>query len=259
MIYLKDNIRYLRKTRGLTQQELADRLEIKRSLLGSYEEGRGVPKLDIIRRTAIFFGITIDDLLTRNLSVQSPDSADKSPEVRILSIMVTPENEERISIVPVRASAGYLQGRNDPDYLVELPSFSLPVAELSQKRSYRVFQIRGDSMLPIPSGSYLIGEYLPDPQEISEGEAYILITVDEGIVYKRVFHHNDLELSLVSDNPEYEPYTLDKSSILEIWRVRGFLTFDMPDPGAIQVNTLKTAIRKLENEVNRISEQYRRQ
>ncbi|MFZ5429187.1 MAG: helix-turn-helix domain-containing protein [Bacteroidota bacterium] len=258
MIYLKENIRYLRKTRGLTQQALAGALEIKRSLLGSYEEGRGVPKLDIIRRTALFFGISIDDLLTRNLSMQGLYSADKTTEVRILSIVVTPENEERISIVPVRAAAGYLQGRNDPDYLEELPSFSLPVAELSQKRSYRVFQIRGDSMLPIPSGSYLIGEYITDPQEIREGEAYVLITADEGIVYKRIYPYNEEDLLLKSDNPEYEPYTLHKSTILEIWQIRGFLSFEMPDPGAIQVNTLKTLIRKLEAEADSIREQIRR-
>jgi transcriptional regulator with XRE-family HTH domain len=53
MIYLKENLRYLRKQKEMTQGDLAEKLDIKRSQIGSYEEGRGVPKLSVIRQMAI--------------------------------------------------------------------------------------------------------------------------------------------------------------------------------------------------------------
>jgi transcriptional regulator with XRE-family HTH domain len=43
MVFLKENMRFLRKKNGMTQDRLANLLETKRSLVGSYEEGRGVP------------------------------------------------------------------------------------------------------------------------------------------------------------------------------------------------------------------------
>ena len=163
--------------------------------------------------------------------------------------MVTPDNEERIAIVPLKASAGYLNGRSDPEYFAGLPHFSMPVPELSHGRSYRVFQIKGDSMLPVPPGSYIFCEYIENVGSIHEGKTYVLITADEGIVYKRVYHRSERELLLKSDNPEYAPYTIGTDTLLEIWRAVGYLSFDLPDQDAVQVQKLSSVIFKLEEEL----------
>ena len=164
MIYLKENMKFLRKQHAMTQGQLAGLLDSKRSLIGSYEEGRGVPKLSMIRRMAEIFEVSLDHLLTADLSQKIVEVARPKTEgendidiggkgLKVLSVVVTPENDELISIVPAKASAGYLNGRADAGYIGQLPRFSMPVAELSQGRSYRVFQIKGDSMLPVPPGS----------------------------------------------------------------------------------------------------------
>jgi transcriptional regulator with XRE-family HTH domain len=57
IVFLQKNLRYLRKAQGLTQEDLALKLGTRRSLIGSYEEGRGVPKLEMIRRMADLFGL----------------------------------------------------------------------------------------------------------------------------------------------------------------------------------------------------------
>jgi phage repressor protein C with HTH and peptisase S24 domain len=172
----------------------------------------------------------------------------------VLSVTVTPENDERITLVPVKASAGYLNGRSDPEYMGHLPHFSMPVAELSQGRSYRVFQIKGDSMLPITPGSYVFCDYVEDIEDIRDGNTYVLITLEEGIVYKRINVQSDGRLVLRSDNPEYSPYTVYRESVLEIWRALGYLSFDLPDPGTMNDQKLSTAISALETEIRRIKE-----
>lgn len=255
MIFLKENMQYLRKNQGITQNGLAGLLETKRSLIGSYEEGRGVPKLEMIKRMADIFGVSLDDLLSKDISKEAVKPLKQGEGLKVLTVTVTPENYELITIVPVKAAAGYLDGRSDPEYISQLPHFSMPVAELSQGRSYRVFQIKGDSMLPVPPGSYLFCDYVETLTSIREGNSYVLITSDEGVVYKRVYLSNEHELLLKSDNPDYAPYTVETAVILEIWQVLGYLTFDLPDQSTMYAQKLTSAVLRLEEEVKRLKEE----
>jgi len=275
MVYLKENMKYLRKMIGITQGDLAEKLDIKRSLIGSYEEGRGVPKLSVIKQMAEHFGVSMDELLGEELSKKESDVGSQKSEVRrqkavgssneeknnenrnntglkILSVVVDSDNEERISIVPAKASAGYLNGRADIGYMEQLPNFSMPVAELNKGKTYRVFQLKGDSMLPVAPGSYIFCDYVESITGIREGKPYVLITADEGIVYKRIFMPNETQLLLKSDNPEYESYTVEISSIFEIWKAIGFLSFELPDPNAMNVQNLSSVVAKLQKDVERM-------
>ncbi len=252
-------MKFLRKLKGMTQGDLADKLDVKRSLIGSYEEGRGVPKLTVIRLMAELFGVTMDDLLAVNISENGDGRTEtgkrrteNGAKLKVLSVVVTPDNEELISIVPVKASAGYLNGRADAEYMERLPNFSMPVAELSKGRSYRVFQIKGDSMLPVPPGSYIFCDYVEHVSGIREGKPYVLITADEGIVYKRVFQPNEEQLLLKSDNLEYDPYLVESSSVLEIWKALGFLSFELPEADALSVQKLTGAVARLQEEVSKL-------
>jgi transcriptional regulator with XRE-family HTH domain len=239
-IFFAQNIKILRKKKKLTQEELAVKLGIKRSLIGSYEEGRAVPKHELLAAISRVLDVNIDELLTSDLSqnLEEKSKAQSNPGLKILTTVVTPDNRERVCMVPVKASAGYLNGLSDTEFIGALPHFSMPVTELSAERTYRVFQIRGDSMLPIPPLSYLFCDYVETLDDVRDGKTYVLIVKGEGVVYKRVYNQVDRDglLLLKSDNPEYEPYTIPAEDVLEIWRVLGYLTFDLPgsDAGSIQ-------------------------
>jgi transcriptional regulator with XRE-family HTH domain len=252
MIHLQENIRLLRKQREWTQGQLAEKLGIKRSLIGAYEEGRAVPKLLVIQQLSLLFGLSIDRLLTVNLS---NEKVIPGTDVRVLSTVVDTQNEERICIVPVKASAGYLNGLTDPEYVAELPHFALPVRELSQGNSYRVFQIKGDSMLPVPSGAYIFCSYVESL--IRDGKPYIVLTADEGVLYKRVFNRNEEDGTLLmkSDNEAYEPYSVAADQVLEVWQSIGFLTFDLPEPSTMDMNKISSMLFKMQEEIKNLKEQ----
>ena len=67
-----EKIRIARKKAGLSQGELADRLDVTRSLIGQYERGVRNPKPSTIQRIADALGIPFTELL--------PESADQTPE-----------------------------------------------------------------------------------------------------------------------------------------------------------------------------------
>ena len=247
------NIKYLRRKNQWTQQQLADQLKVKRALVGSYEEGRATPKIAVFQRFAALFKLTVDDLLSLDLEENQNSQPARGNIVKILPVVVDRDNEELIPIVPVKASAGYLNGFSDPDYIGALPRFSIPIPELSKERTYRVFQIKGDSMLPVAPGSYVFCEFVADMDELRDGQAYVLITKDEGLVYKRVFLKEDNRLFLKPDNPEYEPYRIHADTVLELWRAKGILSFMLPKPEIPGTLHISSVLNEVKEEIRRLN------
>ena len=59
-----EKLRQLRKSRGLTQEELADALYVSRTAVSKWESGRGYPGIDSLKEISGFFSVSIDDLLS---------------------------------------------------------------------------------------------------------------------------------------------------------------------------------------------------
>ncbi len=230
MSNISGNLKYLRKKKGLTQQQFADLMEIKRSLVGAYEEERADPKYDLLKKFAEFYELSIDELINEKINDKwSPKPKVEAGNLRVLSISVDSEDRENIELVPVKASAGYLNGYGDPEFITSLPKFHLPFLK---QGTYRAFEIKGDSMLPLQSGSIIVGEYLENWNDVKPGETYVFITKSDGVVYKRAgnrFKENKA-LKLISDNSVYEPYTVTAEDIVEIWKAKAFISTSFPDP-----------------------------
>lgn len=59
-----ETLQQLRKQRGLTQEELAEKLYVSRTAISKWESGRGYPNIDSLKAISRFFSVTIDDLLS---------------------------------------------------------------------------------------------------------------------------------------------------------------------------------------------------
>ena len=219
MSYAGKNLKHLRKLRGWTQEEFAFKLKIKRSLIGAYEEERAEPRLDVLEKLCSIFKLSLDELLLKDLSVLKKGGTyiDKRRQLKLLGEI----NE--IAFVPVKAVAGYLAGYADPEFIDELNTFTLPMLAPGE---YRAFEIVGDSMLPTPSGSVIVGERVTAMDDIKANNTYIVVSKNEGIVYKRIMKNNRYKnkLTLISDNPQYEPYYVNPEDILEVWKAQMIIT-----------------------------------
>lgn len=230
MSNIASNLKFLRKKNNLTQQQFADIMEIKRASVGAYEESRAEPKYELLKKIAEYYGLSMDELANDVIDEKwKPVPKSNASNLRVLSITVDQDDRENIELVPVKASAGYLNGYADPEYVKELPRFSLP---MFSQGTYRAFEIKGDSMLPLPSGSIIIGEYVENWHDIKSGHTYVIISKDEGVVYKRIGARfkEDKGLKLVSDNRVYEPYWVDAADILEVWQAKAFISTELPQP-----------------------------
>lgn len=217
MAVSNQNLKYLRKLRGWTQEEFAQKLRIKRSLLGAYEEERAEPRIDVLEVVCDIFKLTLDDILRKDLSDNKSNYMAKRRAIKLAT------GRSDIPFVPVKAAAGYLAGYADPEFVDELNTFTLPMLTGG---NYRAFEIIGDSMLPTPSGSVIVGEKIDNVEELKNNLACIVVSRSEGIVYKRIQRNNRAKnkLTLVSDNPVYHPYTVNTDDVLEIWQAQMVLS-----------------------------------
>ncbi len=67
MSFVSANMAYVRHTLGFSQNQMADKLGIKRSLLGAYEEARATPRYDVLEQLSQLSGHSVADLLNKRL------------------------------------------------------------------------------------------------------------------------------------------------------------------------------------------------
>jgi transcriptional regulator with XRE-family HTH domain len=222
------NLKFLRKNKNLTQESLAQALGISRSKLAGYELTI-TPPLDILVKIAEYFNVSLDILIKEDLSSYSEyklrelletDKFLRGRKLRILSTTVDAEGRELIEVVSQRAKASYLAGFADPEFISELPRFSLPFLPMDKK--HRVFQVDGDSMLPIPDGAWIVCEYVDDWFGIKDGERYVIVTEQDGVTFKIAYNRipSDQKLLLCSSNPIYPPFDVEIEQVREVWRYR---------------------------------------
>ncbi len=218
MSKIAKNIRVLRDLRKLSQEELAAKLEINRSRLGSYEEGRAEPPYNLLIRIADYFHVAIDALVRGDLAKTDPQALMNIGKNRILfPVMTDKDNNDIIEVVPIRASAGYLTGYADPEFIQDLPIMGLPFKIVGK---HRAFTIKGDSMPPLKDGTIVVGRYIESLDEIKDGQTYMVLSRNDGLVYKRLYREKKKSNSIFefhSDNPTYSPYTIPTDEILEVW------------------------------------------
>src|SRR5689334_17627930 len=105
MSFAGKNLRYLRKLRGWTQEEFANKLKIKRSLLGAYEEERAEPRLEVTENICNIFKLSMEEFFLKDLTAAKGSSyLERRRQLKMAADVC------EIQLVPVKAAAGYLAG-----------------------------------------------------------------------------------------------------------------------------------------------------
>jgi len=217
-----ENLKYLRVKNNYSQQSLSDALDIPRTTLGDYERGKTEPNIAMLIRLARLFDVTIDELITKDLSHGEYEIL-KSEVLKVLAITVDDDNESNVELVDSKAEAGYIDSYQNPEYIRDLPKIRIPHIP---KGTYRGFEINGDSMIPMESGSIIIASYVESLSAVKEGRSYIIVSKTEGLVYKRLRVDKKQNcLILISDNELYLPYTLSFEEVDEIWEYYAHISF----------------------------------
>jgi transcriptional regulator with XRE-family HTH domain len=265
MHYLSTNLKLLRKRKGWSQGDLAARYEISRSAISSYELGTAEPNILTLLKMSEDFRVSIDRFVRQDLT-KLPEHRLSAIErgvdfdyagkgLRVLATTVDDEDNERITLVSAKAKAGYTAGYGDPEYLAELPNFRLPF--LPGNKTYRAFQISGDSMPPIADGSIVIGSYVDDWNHIKEHERYIVVSKEDGVVLKFVSGNwkEDGDFVFSSSNPIYPPYTFPAREVLELWKFEAVISEKVE---ALEVESQSEILRKIQADLAELRAEMRR-
>lgn len=257
--YWASNLKFLRTRKKMSQESMAQNLDIARSKLAMHESGAVKnPPLEDLIKISEHFKISIDTLLKIDLSklgelkLRELEAGDDvymtGTNLRVLAITVDKNNKENIEYVPVKAKAGYQSGYADPEFIASLPRFSLP--NLPKSGTFRMFPTKGDSMLPIPENSDVIAQYVEDWTNLKpDTHCIVILKNEQDFVFKQVTVQPGGTLLLKSRNRSYAPYVVQGKDVLEIWQYVKHQTNELPEEPT-DIQELKALILSLSERID---------
>ncbi|MES2239405.1 MAG: LexA family transcriptional regulator [Bacteroidota bacterium] len=252
MSLFSDNIKYLRIKSDVSQQTVADAVAIPRPRYAKYEDGKNFPPPETLLALSRYLKMSIDLLLSVDVRKIPLGDLIKLENNRILlPITVDDKGNNRIEVVTEKAKAGYLSGYSDPEYIESLQQISLPFLGSGKHRG---FPVEGDSMPPHEEGSIIVGRYVENLGEVQDGKTYILITKNQGMVYKRLNKNKKNALILESDNRFYPNYEVKFSEILEIWEFQCNIGRTDKKESLTDIESLREIILELKRDISDIKE-----
>jgi hypothetical protein len=111
-------------------------------------------------------------------------------------------------------------------------------------------------MLPVKDGAFVVAKFVEDVNDIKNGKTYIVLTKDDGLVYKRIYltedDSNDLLLS--SDNKAYKPYLVSKEGILELWEFTCCINTQEYNEKELKLSSIMTMFQELKVELEAVKQ-----
>lgn len=258
MDILAQNLRYLRKRISATQEEMAATLQLKKSTYASYESDDGnTPPAKTLYTIARHFEVSMDSLFeVAYNTLQDQDLIKISDREVYFPVSIDLTGSELIDVVPAdyRAQAGYLSDYSDPSYIRSLPKISWDLGAY-QQGTKRIFQIAGDSMLPIPPQSFVLG-MKNNYEDLINDQAYIIVTTHD-ILFKRIRKEGAL-LHLLSDNPIYPAQKIESNAVRQYWKALKVI-MDIPEKNTMNIAEWGEAIADTRDKVNEVLTVLKRQ
>lgn len=252
MSIFSDNIRFLRTQKNLSQQELADQILMSRVRYSKYEDGRSEAPYELLIRISKYFNLSIDLLLTVDIRKYPLEDVLKLPDNRIvLPVIVDQLGNNSIEIVPQKASMGYLSGYSDPEYIESLQRISLPFLTNGK---YRAFPAQGDSMPPFKDGSYIIGKYVENIDDLKPNKSYVFVTLNDGISYKRFTSRNKKSITVAADNSFYKPYDIPLREMVEVWQYASGIFPEDFEPDNFENYNLKHMFLEIRRDIQELDQ-----
>jgi hypothetical protein len=114
-------------------------------------------------------------------------------------------------------------------------------------------------MPPIKEGSFVIAKYLERFEEVKMGQTYIIVTKDDGLMYKRImsFHKKEGTFELHSDNKLYQPFKVKAEDVLEIWEYTCCINMNQYQEDELNLDSIMNMLRNLKVEIAEIKRDKR--
>lgn len=206
----------IRKNAGITQQDVADAIDVSRPTYAQYESGARGMNTDILIKLADFWGVSTDEILGRSEENEAINVSDHS--ISEQSPTLVPESEVMIPVV-ASLRCGFDTAGLPYDYNDEKP---VPRSYILKWGKSIVFnEAVGNSMLPTIRPRDLM---ICVPGDAWEDGDIVIIDVNDTDTVKRIYRAKDGGIDLVPDNEKYKemhysPKELEEFQIHVLGRV----------------------------------------
>jgi len=141
----------------------------------------------------------------------------------------------------------YLINCQKVDYLRGLPTISLPYITSDRSRAFEA-----GSDFPMQN-SIIVGSGISDWTDVVDGKFYILVTAQQGVIYRRVYNQVKIKgaLLLSSDSPTIPSFEISIKDVVEIWEANSFISQQLPEPH-ISLERVKSIVDDLTTELDRL-------
>jgi len=241
MSYIGKNIRKIRTVKKLSQAAFAELFGLARPSVGAYEEGRSEPKMETLIQIAQHFGLSVDLLLTKELTVNELYRFDAVQEQ--LREQAPPATlaraDQQSNVTPLvyhNRALEYIVQHHDPTYVDELPALQLPHKLTGPTRA---FEINGAAMQLQQQGlrhqDIVLCCRVERPAPVLQpGQAFVFVTQSQLLVRRLAERLEHDVLKLRADNPDYPVQEFALNQALEIWQVRGVFTTHLRAPSMVE-------------------------
>lgn len=251
------NIRKIRNLKSLSQQEFGELFGLKRATLGAYEEERSEPKIDTIISIANYFSIPIDDLLTRELTVN--EITKFKADVDEISLNSASFIERKIPFVSVTERNNYIENEENVHYLEAMPFLILPSIDYKNTLAFEV----GEWASILDMGNYhyhdvVIGkEFDGNNESIVKTGSLFVIQYDFYLTIAILVRSSSQKLLWIKMDPNIT-LPIEDSKIQKIWKVEKIITSISHEDNE-RSSALENRVSKLERNIAEINFQLKKE
>jgi transcriptional regulator with XRE-family HTH domain len=245
MSYFGKNIKKIRGVKGLSQQAFAELFLLKRATLGAYEEGRSEPKIDTIIKVANYFSISIDDMLTKEITVNQLLSFNGGITTDVNQVVKAGFVE--VPFVNALNSKMFIDDFKTSQSYSSLPKIMIPVEKSSHLLAFTVqdlFMVSNEEGL-FPN-DVVVGEST-SPKDLTQGDV-VVVLVNEELLIRR-YETSDSGYNLLADHVNIPPITIPYKVPVHFWKVSYVFLKRYPK----FASKLEARINQLDAELKRLS------
>ena len=253
MSHVGKNIRKIRTVKKLSQAAFAELFGLARPSVGAYEEGRSEPKMETLMQIAQHFGLSVDLLLTKELTVNELYRFDifKQQAPTPAPAALADQRPQLTPYVPQTRLLEYIVRHHDSGFIDGLPPLTFP-HQLGP--ATRAFDVVGADMQPTLRNQDVVlccrvDKALP---RLYTGRVYALLTQSRLLVRRLQEQLPGQVLKLRADNPDYPSQDFHLPDALEIWEVHGAFSTHLRRPAQLEerVNLLEQQLEQLQSRLD---------
>lgn len=245
MSALNKNIKKIRSLKGMSQAEFAQLFDLTRANIGSYEEGRAQPKMEVVVKMANHFGLSLDDFVNRELSVNDLSNFGTLPEGEGVKEGRSKLPFQRVPFVTHDTIGKFLSIGRSKDALTVPLGFEADFA----------YQLNGhhlEGTNGIANNDVLFLKRVA-PEEMQHGFVHAIWHKKELIAGICTINREELELKGISESNVV--LSIPRKSVKKVWRLVSTLSVHQTN---FEYLLLKERIEELEKTLSSFMESQRK-